>query len=192
MPAEPQQVSPRCWCLRRGAIGGRSRGPRLSATPIVRLARGGDTLAPGDPEAELQMIDVRDLGAFITKLAGEGIAGRFNATGFEGTITVEEFHHACKLMFAHDTRLTWVPDEFLTEHKVTSWEEISCWIPTPVRNHTSIARALAAGLTFRPLADTIRDTRAWATTERPADRPWRGGMTSEREAELLAKWRARK
>lgn len=157
---------------------------------VVRLAQGGDTLAPGNPDAELQMIDVKDLGAFIAKTGVEQIAGPFNATGFEGKITVEAFHHACQALFAHDTTLEWVSDAFLEANKVSPWGEIACWTPDASRNFTHVERAIAAGLTFRPLANTLRDTHEWATTKRP-DRPWRGGMKPGREEELLTAWRKR-
>ncbi len=156
---------------------------------VVRLGKGGDTLAPGDPDAELQMIDVRDLGAFICKAAVENISGAFNATGFDGRISVGEFHHAAKLTLNHRTTFEWVSDAFLEEKKVIPWGHIACWMPKSDNVHSNIDRAVAKGLEFRPLVDTIRDTHEWATKERPEERPWRCGLPEEKEKELLADWR---
>ena len=67
---------------------------------------------------------------------------------------------------------------------------MGCWTPKAKNGHTNNARAIAAGAKYRPIAETIRDTAAWVKNER-GDKPWRAGLTAERETELLAKWKAR-
>jgi 2'-hydroxyisoflavone reductase len=89
--------------------------------------------------------------------------------------------------------LVWVSEEFLqeNENKVKPYTEMPLWIPRDGRSVVGNQKAIAAGLRFRPIADTVRDTLQWAKTER-RDKPFEGrGLKPEREAELIAKWRAR-
>lgn len=156
----------------------------------ARFRRGGECLAPGAPDNELQFVDVRDLGLWIVHLIEQGLTGPFNAVGFDGRITTAEFLHTGKGTLNHGCSFTWVADDFLVENGVSAWQEMGCWTPSAKNGRAANARALAAGATFRPIAETIRDTAAWVQDER-GDRPWRAGMTAERERELLAKWKAR-
>lgn len=156
----------------------------------ARFDRGGECLAPGAPDNELQFVDVRDLGAWLVTLCGSGTTGAFNAVGFDGRISTAEFLHTGKGVRNHGCTFTWVDDAFLLANGVTSWDEMGCWTPTAKNGHADNRRAIAAGATFRPIAETIRDTADWVRTER-GERPWRAGMTPERERDLLAKWRAR-
>jgi 2'-hydroxyisoflavone reductase len=156
----------------------------------ARFARGGECLAPGAPDNELQFVDVRDLGAWIVRLIEQGTMGPLNAVGFDGRISTAEFLHTGKGTLNHGCTFTWVDDAFLEQHGVSPWGEMGCWTPTAKNGRASNQQAIAAGATFRPIADTIRDTAAWVRTSR-GDRPWQAGMTAERERELLAKWKAR-
>lgn len=155
----------------------------------VRFTRGGECLAPGDPDNEVQFIDVRDLGLWMLHAIEQGIAGTFNAVGFDGRISVAEFLHTGKGTLNHTCSFTWVDDDFLQANEVSPWMEMGCWTPKAMNGHCSNAKMVAAGATFRPIADTIRDTAAWANA-RPKDYQWRAGMKPERERELLAKWKA--
>ncbi|MBK8097659.1 MAG: NAD-dependent epimerase/dehydratase family protein [Planctomycetes bacterium] len=157
----------------------------------ARFLRGGECLAPGDMDNDLQFIDVRDLGAWIVKLIEDSVSGPLNAVGFENTITTAEFLHTGKGTLNHGCNFTWVSDAFLEENGVSSWQEMGCWTPKAKNGHSSNARAIATGLKFRPIAETIRDTAAWVQSGR-GDREWGAGMKAEREAELLAKWQAKK
>lgn len=160
---------------------------RFSYWP-ARFLRGGECLAPGDPDNELQFIDVRDLGAWIVTAIEQGHVGPYNAVGFDGRISTAEFLYTGKGTLNHRCSFAWVPDDFLEANGVTPWQEMGCWTPTAKNGRASNARLLAAGATFRPIAETIRDTAHWVRDER-GDKPWRAGMTAERERELLAKWR---
>jgi 2'-hydroxyisoflavone reductase len=155
----------------------------------ARFARGGECLAPGDPDNELQFIDVRDLGEWIVHLTENGTAGAFNAVGFDGRISTAEFLHTGKGTVNHTCTFTWVDDAFLEANGVSSWGEMGCWTPKAKNGRTSNARAMAAGAKYRPIAETIRDTAAWVKNGR-GDGKWEAGMTAERETELLAKWKA--
>ena len=156
----------------------------------ARLLRGGECLAPGSPDNDLQFIDVRDLGEWIVQLIEAGITGPFNAVGFDGRISVAEFLHTGKGTLNHGCTFTWVDDAFLLANKVTAWEEMGCWTPKAKNGHSSNAKSIAAGAKYRPIAETIRDTAAWVTNGR-GNGEWRAGMKAEREQELLAKWKAR-
>ncbi|MBL8725396.1 MAG: NAD-dependent epimerase/dehydratase family protein [Planctomycetes bacterium] len=157
----------------------------------ARLLRGGECLAPGHPDNELQFVDVRDLGSFVVRLIEDRAMGPYNAVGFDGRISVAEFLHTGKGTLNHRCSFTWVDDEFLEQNGVSSWGEMGCWTPKAKNGRASNARALRAGATYRPIAETLRDTAAWVQNGR-GERKWQAGMTAEREVELLAKWRAAK
>ena len=176
--------------VRPGYIVGPGDGTdRFSYWP-ARFERGGECLAPGDPDNELQFIDVRDLGEWIVHLVEGGIMGPFNAVGFDGRISVAEFLHTGKGTLNHGCSFTWVDAAFLEQNGVTAWQEMGCWTPKAKNGRASNARSIAAGAKFRPIADTIRDTAVWVRESRGKE-PWRAGMTAEREKDLLAKWKAR-
>lgn len=156
----------------------------------VRISRGGEVLAPGKPEAPSQIIDVRDLAAFTLDMMERKAVGIYNATGPADFRSFGEVIETCRDTSGSDARFTWVSDQFLLEQKVAPWTGLPLWIPAGGSDGIETidcSKAIAAGLTFRPLADTVRDTIAWDAT-RPADRQWRAGITPEREAELLALW----
>jgi 2'-hydroxyisoflavone reductase len=170
-------------------VGPGDHSDRFSYWP-ARFVRGGECLAPGDPDNELQFIDVRDLGEWIVHAIEAGVVGPFNAVGFDGRISVAEFLHTGKGTLNHTCTFTWVDDAFLEQNGVTSWMEMGCWTPKTKNGRASNAKSIAAGARFRPIAETIRDTAAWIREGRGSG-PWRAGMTAEREQELLAKWKAR-
>ncbi|MBZ0154375.1 MAG: NAD-dependent epimerase/dehydratase family protein [Planctomycetes bacterium] len=156
-----------------------------------RFSRGGECLAPGDPDNELQFVDVRDLGAWIVHLIEHGITGPFNAVGFDGRISTAEFLHTGKGTLNHTLDYTWVDDAFLAANQVEPWGTIGCWTPTAKNGRADNRRAVANGATFRPIAETIRDTAAWVQHGR-GDKPWPEIMlTAARERELLALWKQR-
>jgi 2'-hydroxyisoflavone reductase len=146
-----------------------------------RVARGGEVLAPAPPERRVQFIDVRDLGSWLVDLSERRAAGIYNAThpGHPWGEVLE----TCREVASSDATFTWAPDSFLAEREVGEWMELPLWIHAPedVGMHdTDVSRAIAAGLTFRPLADTVRDTLELAQPTAEA------GLNPEREAELLA------
>ena len=151
-----------------------------------RVARGGEVVAPAPPERRTQVIDVRDLGEWTVELCERGSSGTFNAThpGFMWS----ELLDSCRAASGRDANVTWVPDEFLLEHEVGQWMELPLWLADPelaAADDVSVRRALDAGLTFRPLAETVRGALEHAHTAEAA------GLAPEREAELLAAWHGR-
>ncbi|MBL8055402.1 MAG: NAD-dependent epimerase/dehydratase family protein [Anaerolineales bacterium] len=160
----------------------------------ARVARGGEVLAPGRPDYRVQFVDVRDLAGWIVRAVEARVTGVFNATGPEGVLTLGELLAASQAISGADTRLTWAAEPFLLEQKVVPWSELPLWIPDSDPDAAGFSafdcgKALAAGLTFRPLAETVRDTLTWAAA-RPAEHAWRAGLPAEREAELLRLWHA--
>jgi 2'-hydroxyisoflavone reductase len=160
----------------------------------VRVARGGEVLAPGRPDRHTQFVDARDLAEWTVRMVEDGQIGTFNATGPAEPLAFGALLDACRAL-GGDARITWVDEAFLAEQEVGPWIELPLWIPesdldTLGFSDVSIAKAREAGLSFRPLEGTLRDTLAWAAGL-PANRAWRAGLKLEREAELLAAWHAR-
>ncbi len=150
----------------------------------VRLGQGGEVLVPGTADRPVQMIDARDLGAWLVLLLENAVSGVFNATGPERPLTWAEWMNVLRAASGSSPALTWVSDEFLQQHEVTG-AELPFWVPAEYANHfaVSVERALAAGLTFRPPVETARDTLAWKSSD-----PLKAGLKPEREAELLTAW----
>jgi 2'-hydroxyisoflavone reductase len=149
-----------------------------------RLARGGDVLVPGPAWRPVQLVDVRDLASWIVIAAESGVAGTFNATG---PATMGAVFDAARRAAGSSARAVEVDDAFLAGHEVGEWMELPLWIDT--RNEewrrfmeVDTSRATAAGLTFRPLDDTVAATLADAELVDGV------GLTPEREAALLAAW----
>ena len=154
----------------------------------VRVARGGEVLAPEKPQVPVQIIDGRDLAEFCIRLVEQKTGGCYNVTGPDYELSLGRLLETCKQVSHSDANFVWAPVEFLAENKVEPWSDLPVWIPdTPAEagfSRVSIARAQAEGLVFRSLEETIRETLAWAQT-RPADLTWRAGLTAQRENELL-------
>lgn len=154
----------------------------------VRVARGGEVLAPDRPDALTQIIDVRDLSDFVVELIEQNVSGVFNATGPDHELRFGYLLDTCKLVSASDAKFKWAPLEFLTKNKVEPWSDLPAWLPDSGENAGSsrvdVTKAVRAGLKFLPLEKTVRDTLDWANT-RPADHNWRAGLTPAREKELL-------
>ncbi len=152
----------------------------------VRLGQGGDVLVPGAADRPVQMIDVRDLGAWLVHLLENDVSGTFNATGPERPLTWAQWQDAMRSASAGAATLTWVTDEFLQQHEVTG-ADLPFWVPAEYANlfAVSVERAVAAGLTFRPAVETARDTLAWKGSDE-----LKVGLKPEREAELLKAWHA--
>ncbi len=158
----------------------------------ARLAEPGPVLAPGSPVDPAQLIDVRDLAAWIVICAEERQEGTFDGTA--PSITWGEFLAETGLGVGAQPEVTWVDHDFLLAHEVQPWagpEAIPLWLPQPEHANMAtidVTASLAAGLTIRPLADTARDTLAWLQSNADAIT---SGMAREREVQLLAAWSRR-
>ena len=185
----------RATIIRPGLIvGDGDNSDRFTYWP-VRIARGGEVLAPGNPTDPVQFIDARDLAEWMIRMVEQKAYGTYNATGPAHPLTMAEMLYGIKAVTTAGAQFTWVPASFLEAQKVQPWSDMPVWIP-PAGDMTgfaavSIQRALDKGLTFRPLADTAQATLAFHES-RPAERKakLRAGISPEREAEVLAAWKA--
>lgn len=156
-----------------------------------RIAEGGDVLAPEPPDQPIQVIDARDLAAFALALLERGASGTFDVVSPAGMLTLGGVIGACRQVSTAESQTVWVAEEFLLERGVEPWSEIPVWMPGDDYagfHRSDVARALAAGLDVRPIADTVADTLRWT---REQDSPRGDALTREREAELLAEWHSR-
>jgi nucleoside-diphosphate-sugar epimerase len=162
---------------------------------VRRIAAGGDVVAPGDPERTVQLVDARDLAAWMLDLAEQRVAGTFNGTAPAGRTTMRDVLEAAVAATGSGARLHWVPDDVLLAQEVEPWDELPLWIPESSAAGTwavGTERAQAAGLRCRPVADTIADTWAWLRDGGEAELPdWRAdhrprGLSAERQRALLA------
>ena len=160
----------------------------------MRLARGGDILAPGDGSDPVQFIDVRDLAEWTIRVAEQRVTGVLNAAGPARSITMGEMLAGIAQAVRAEPKLVWAPTAFLKANKVSAWRDMPVWIPgqdeTFGFHRRSISRAMAEGLTHRPLPLIAADALAWFHTL-PAERrtKLRAGLAPERESELLVKLR---
>jgi 2'-hydroxyisoflavone reductase len=148
-----------------------------------RIAGGGDVLGPGDPDAPVQFVDARDLAAWMVKVALEGPTGTFNATGPAEPLTFAEFLDRATAAIGSDANVVWVDEQKVLDAGIEGWSELPLWLPGD--DYVGMAqadtrRAREAGLTFRPLEETVVDTLAWDRTVE-GDRP-----TLTREKERVA------
>jgi 2'-hydroxyisoflavone reductase len=162
----------------------------------VRIERGGEVLAPGDPEQDrVQIIDVRDLSEWAVRLAETRTFGTFMAVGPENGRSMAELLYGIASVTTTPLSWTWVPREFLAEQGIRPYSDMPVWRPpTPGFEgfaRFDLSREVAAGLTFRSLADTTQATLDFhhaRPDERRATR--RAGIDAAREAQVLAAWHA--
>jgi 2'-hydroxyisoflavone reductase len=130
------------------------------------------------------------------RVAEERTGGTFNAVGPEQPLTMGELLSACnRAAGGGGAEIVWVDEAFLLEHEVGVWMELPLWVPRGEEwfQQANVSRAVAAGLRFRPVEETVRDTLAWARQNGASlvtsSRTGTAGMAPQREAELLAAWR---
>jgi 2'-hydroxyisoflavone reductase len=162
----------------------------------VRISRGGTVLAPpaDDP---VQIIDARDLAEWTIRCCEQKVYGVYNATGPATRFTVRQMLEGIKTTVGSDASFVHAPAAFLEKQQppVRGWSDLPVWVPpvgeTAGFTQRSIAKALAKGLTFRPYADTVKETLAFygqQSEERKAQ--LRAGLAADREAAVLAAWKA--
>jgi 2'-hydroxyisoflavone reductase len=165
---------------------------------VWRATQAGAVLAPGRPQRRIEIIDGRDLAHWILHMIEARRTGVFNASGPDYALTMGDLLTTCQ-QAAGGAHLTWVSEAFLLANDVAPWSELPLWLPEAENDVMAVdcRRALAAGLAFRPLAETVEDTLAWLQAERAASvdgdlsrLPLRAGMALAREAALLAAWAA--
>lgn len=167
---------------------------------VRRIAEGGTVLAPGKPDAPVQIIDARDQAKWTVDMCEGRVSGTFNVTGPAYRLTMRDLLETCREAASSDAAFTWVSDEFLLANEVAPIEGLPFWLPNTddFKDEQEIftincSKAIAAGLTFRPLLDTARDTLHWLREDPTAPIAKRAtrtqsGISREREAELLQMW----
>ena len=171
-------------------VGPLDKSDRFTYWP-VRANRGGEMLAPGKPSDLTQYIDVRDLGKFMVHCLEQKMMDTFNL--IRQPMPMGDVLDSCLRVADKGTSLTWVPANVLAEHGLRAWQEIPMWADsdTPLTGSLTWSgqKALDAGLTIRPVDETVRDTLAWFNSlpeERRAT--LRAGIPAAREVEVLAAW----
>lgn len=156
----------------------------------VRIDRGGEVLAPGNQTDPVQFIDARDLAEWTIRMAEESATGIYNATGPATRLTIKGMVEGIKTALESNATFTWAAADFLEKEKVAPWSDMPVWVPPAEEggmSDLSIKLALEHGLTFRPLAETARDTLAWfKSLPKERQEKLHAGLTKEREAEVLA------
>ncbi|MGI8641049.1 MAG: NAD-dependent epimerase/dehydratase family protein [Pyrinomonadaceae bacterium] len=156
----------------------------------MRVAKGGEVLAPGKPNRFVQMIDGRDLAEWLIKMVEDNETGIYHASGLAFDLTMEKMLEEIKNVSGSDARFTWVNEDFLKRENVEEWSEMPLYLAESVKEangflSANIDKALTKSLKFRFLSDTIRETIAWRETKSDA---MKAGIDAEREKELLRKW----
>ncbi len=156
-----------------------------------RLARGGEVLAPGSPDRQVQFIDARDLAAWCLDLLEAGTGGVFNASGPKRPLTMAQMLQAIIDGVDGEAQLSWIPEDYLLDAGVQPWTGIPLWLPRSLNTimEISIQAALQHGLRFRPVTETAADTLAWDHS-RGSSIVNAGGLNPARELALLEAWHA--
>jgi 2'-hydroxyisoflavone reductase len=167
-------------------VGPRDETDRFTYWP-VRIDRGGEVLAPGNPSDPVQFIDGRDLAEWTVRMAENRETGIYNATGPAKELGIGGMLDGIKTALNSNATFAWADAEFLKQQKVEAWSDMPVWAGDELgMSRTNISRALAKGLTFRSLGDTASDALAWFKAQKPERQAkMRAGLTPEREAEVL-------
>jgi len=161
---------------------------------VARVADGGEVLAPGPPDRNVQFIDVRDLADWLVRMIEQKSTGAYNSHGQPSRFTMQDVLEECRRASDSDASFTWVSEDFLLKEQVAPGTALPLWLPEEAAPHLkgfmfiSPAKAIAAGLTFRPFGETIRDTLTWYQTNR-RNEPLKAGLDRDKEHALLYKWR---
>jgi 2'-hydroxyisoflavone reductase len=172
---------------------------------LARIARGGEVLAPGDPAEPMQLVDARDLAAFLLDCGEHRTGGTFNATAPRGNATFGSWLTDCVEETGSGATLTWVDDDVLLTHQVQPWTELPLWMPKGLPGEDNgdhvwdadVSLAAGAGLRTRPVRESVADTWAWMQAGGSVpEAPPRyylvpHGIEPAKEAAVLAAWHAR-
>ncbi len=158
---------------------------------LKRMHEGGEVLVPDVPQQHVQFIDVRDLAKWVVDMVERRAVGVYHATGPAQPMTFTEWIDACVESSLKEVQLCWVQEKFLLDQQVRDWSDLPLWLSSerkmPGFMQIHSRKAIQAGLTFRPLSETIRDTLAWdCEVHNPQPPP---GLKREKEQELLEKWK---
>jgi len=181
----------RCLVIRPGYIIGPNDPTDRFTSYVRRAAAGGEMLAPGPPEAPVQLIDTRDLAAFMVDRIEANDTGTYGVAGPAAPLTMREVLETASSVGRGGTTLTWVSPEFLNQQLGNErWSLIPMWHPEfPGMSGFDASKARAAGLQFQPLAETISDILEWDRDR--GSPPLKAGLSIDRERKLLEALTAR-
>jgi 2'-hydroxyisoflavone reductase len=166
---------------------------------LRRIDSRGRVLAPGRRERPVQFIDARDLAEWSVRLAEDRVCGVYHAAGPQATLTMGQFLDTCLALSGSDAELAWMSDDEVVAAGIEGWTELPLWIAEDDAEAGGIfyadnRRAIEQGLTFRPLAQTVRDTLGWCREAggEIIDSPLRARtLSAQKEQETLAQLRLR-
>jgi len=162
----------------------------------VRINRGGEVLAPGDPSQPAQYIDARDLSEFDIHLIENNLYGTYTAVGPLGSLTMIEMLHGIKAVVSNKVSFEWVDQKFILDNNIKPWTEMTAWMPSggEFDGFCSFenSNAVKAGIKYRPLAVTARDTLEWwQTLPDKRTREPKAGLSITKEIKVLKKWKSK-
>ncbi|NPD88810.1 MAG: NAD-dependent epimerase/dehydratase family protein [Asgard group archaeon] len=180
--------------VRAGLIVGKYDKTNRFSYWVKRVEKGGEILAPVGYEYPIQLIDASDIARWVFKMINQGKGGDFNVTGPDYKLTIGQILNTCKEVSKSKGEFTWVSNEFLLKNKIGQWRELPFWTTSDqlllMTNSCNIGKAIAEGLAFRQLKDTIIDILEW---EKIAPKKYNygfaGGLNPKKEQKLLEKWK---
>lgn len=193
--AVEQAMPGRALVVRAGLLIGPHDRTQRFAWWVRRVAAGGEVLAPGRPEHPLQLLDARDLASWLLLALARGATGRFNTTSPRHRLTFGGLLETCRAVAASEARFTWVGGRFLAANGVRPMDDLPLWLPEQAHGFYAVdtSRAIAAGLSLRPLAHSVRAVLAEQDQPgQPAGGAPSARLSPQREASLLQAWHADK
>jgi 2'-hydroxyisoflavone reductase len=158
---------------------------------VNRASKGGEMLVPGDYSNPMQFIDARDLAAWTLHATEQTLTGTFNIVAPADSVTFGQVLETGKTVSRSTTTFTWVDEDFIAKYELA--EKLPLYVPEAHQAwwRVSSQKAINAGLTFRPLETTIRETLEWLQT-RPSNYEWKAGLSEQQEQTLLQTWQQEK
>ncbi len=162
----------------------------------VRIEKGGEVLAPGDYNRPVQYIDARDLSEFMIHLIENKTSGTYSAVGPLAELSMAEMLYGIRAVVSNNISFTWVDQQFLEKNEIKPWVEMTAWMPSGGKFDGFFlfenSNAVTAGLKYRPLAVTARDTlRWWQTLSEERRNTPKAGLSITKEKEVLKKWKSK-
>ncbi len=183
--AVQEELPGRALTIRSGLIVGPFDPTGRFSYWVRRVAAGGEILAPGPPDRLVQFVDARDLAAWSVEMIEGGHTGVYNAAALP--LPLSAVLQGCQAESGGRADFVWVSEEFVLRYGLVPFSELPLWLPRRESGllRMDTTRAVATGFRTRPLAETIRETRAWLREDPAAPV---AGLDAEKEKQLLRAW----